>query len=148
MSLKFLMNIFLFQFMTFSSTMECLYSLVNGDDMFATFSSTAGNDPVVWWFSRLYLYSFISLFIYVILSLFIAIIMDAYETIKKYYEEGFPLSPLMHFVNQCQEEPSSGVFHDESDLTMHDIINTICCCGRVFNRGERNRQDYEPIVNT
>lgn len=62
--------------------MECLYSLINGDDMFATFSSTSGKDPVVWWFSRIYLYSFISLFIYVILSLFIAIIMDAYETIK------------------------------------------------------------------
>ncbi|MPC57851.1 Mucolipin-3 [Portunus trituberculatus] len=69
-------------FRSFSSTMECLYSLINGDDMFATFSSTSGKDPVVWWFSRIYLYSFISLFIYVILSLFIAIIMDAYETIK------------------------------------------------------------------
>ncbi|CAL4126147.1 unnamed protein product, partial [Meganyctiphanes norvegica] len=70
------------KFRSFSSTMECLYSLINGDDMFATFSSTSGKDPVVWWFSRIYLYTFISLFIYVILSLFIAIIMDAYETIK------------------------------------------------------------------
>ena len=62
--------------------MECLFSLINGDDMFATFSSTAAMDPIIWWFSRIYLYSFISLFIYVILSLFLAIIMDSYDTIK------------------------------------------------------------------
>lgn len=165
--------------------MECLYSLINGDDMFATFSSTSGKDPVVWWFSRIYLYSFISLFIYVILSLFIAIIMDAYETIKvsellcfyfwdflflvvlllhctnllflwgfnfffisicifillfsllpspffplqKYYDDGFPESDLMVFVNECTEEPSSGVFHDDGDRTIHDVINSFCCCG-------------------
>ncbi|KAG7157741.1 Mucolipin-3-like [Homarus americanus] len=117
------------KFRTFSSTMECLYSLINGDDMFATFSSTSGKDPVVWWFSRAYLYSFISLFIYVILSLFIAIIMDAYETVKHCYDDGFPESGLMKFVNECTEEPSSGVFHDDGDRTIHDVINSLFCCG-------------------
>ncbi|XP_068230057.1 mucolipin-3-like isoform X4 [Palaemon carinicauda] len=117
------------KFRSFSSTMECLYSLINGDDMFATFSSTSGKDPVVWWFSRIYLYSFISLFIYVILSLFIAIIMDAYETIKKYYRKGFPTTDLMKFINECTEEPSSGIFNDEGEQTIHDLINSLCCCG-------------------
>ncbi|XP_063866411.1 mucolipin-3-like isoform X4 [Scylla paramamosain] len=125
-----------FKFRSFSSTMECLYSLINGDDMFATFSSTSGKDPMVWWFSRIYLYSFISLFIYVILSLFIAIIMDAYETIKNYYENGFPLNELMKFVEECTEEPSSGVFQDEDDHTIHDVINSICCCG--YEQGKYN----------
>jgi hypothetical protein len=37
---------------------------------------------MLWWYSRIYLYSFISLYIYVVLSLFISVIMDAYETIK------------------------------------------------------------------
>ncbi|XP_042242330.1 mucolipin-3-like isoform X2 [Homarus americanus] len=131
------------KFRTFSSTMECLYSLINGDDMFATFSSTSGKDPVVWWFSRAYLYSFISLFIYVILSLFIAIIMDAYETVKHCYDDGFPESGLMKFVNECTEEPSSGVFHDDGDRTIHDVINSLFCCGL-----ERNHQDmeYEPLI--
>ena len=73
---------FLFQFQSISSTSECLFSLVNGDDMFATFAGMSERSPLVWWFSRLYLYSFISLFIYVVLSLFIALIMDTYETIK------------------------------------------------------------------
>ncbi|XP_050716232.1 mucolipin-3-like isoform X3 [Eriocheir sinensis] len=122
------------KFRSFSSTMECLYSLINGDDMFATFSSTSGKDPVVWWFSRVYLYSFISLFIYVILSLFIAIIMDAYETIKHYYDVGFPLNDLMKFVQECTEEPSSGVFQDEGEHTIHDVINSICCCGYESNQ--------------
>ena len=70
------------QFQTISSTSECLFSLVNGDDMFATFAGMSERSALVWWFSRLYLYSFISLFIYVVLSLFIALIMDTYETIK------------------------------------------------------------------
>ena len=52
--------------------------------MFATFSSTPENNNLVWYFTRVYLYSFISVFIYVILSLFIAIIMDTYEMIKEY----------------------------------------------------------------
>ncbi|KAK7078325.1 Mucolipin-2 [Halocaridina rubra] len=131
------------KFRSFSSTMECLYSLINGDDMFATFSSTSGKDPVVWWFSRIYLYSFISLFIYVILSLFIAIIMDAYETIKKYYRRGFPTSDLLIFINECTEEPSSGVFHDEGERTIHDVINSICCCGYDKRQGSG---EYERIL--
>lgn len=49
---------------------------------------------MIWWFSRIYLYLFIALFIYVVLSLFIAIIMDSYDTIKEYYEQGFPLSDM------------------------------------------------------
>ncbi|XP_069169332.1 mucolipin-3-like [Procambarus clarkii] len=122
------------KFQSFSSTMECLYSLINGDDMFATFSSTSGKDPVVWWFSRLYLYSFISLFIYVILSLFIAIIMDAYETIKNYYNDGFPESGLMKFINECIEEPTSSAFQDEGERTIHDTINSFFCCDHESRR--------------
>lgn len=61
---------------------ECLFSLINGDDMFATFAEMQRKSYLVWLFSRVYLYTFISLFIYMILSLFIALITDTYETIK------------------------------------------------------------------
>ena len=37
---------------------------------------------LVWIFSRVYLYTFVSLFIYMILSLFITLITDTYDTIK------------------------------------------------------------------
>ena len=65
-----------------SSASECLFSLINGDDMYVTFSATMTDNPVVWYYSRVYLYVFISLFIYAVLNLFIAVIMDTYETIK------------------------------------------------------------------
>lgn len=61
---------------------ECLFSLMNGDDMFVTFAEMQQNSHLVWLFSQLYLYSFISLFIYMVLSLFIALITGSYETIK------------------------------------------------------------------
>ena len=64
---------------------ECLFSLINGDDMFVTFAAMQAQQSrssLVWLFSQLYLYSFISLFIYMVLSLFIALITGAYDTIK------------------------------------------------------------------
>lgn len=70
------------QFEGLSRVAECLFSLVNGDDMFPTFAEFQQKNTVVWLFSRVYLYSFISLFIYMVLSLFIALITDAYESIK------------------------------------------------------------------
>lgn len=77
-----LIKVTVFQFRHLSTTSECLFSLVNGDDMFTTFSATVTEDIVVWYFSRIYLYLFISLFIYAVLNLFIAVILDTYETIK------------------------------------------------------------------
>lgn len=71
-----------FQFRTLDKVTECLFSLLNGDDMYATFLRMRDKSYMVWLFSRLYLYSFISLFIYMVLSLFIALITDTYETIK------------------------------------------------------------------
>ena len=92
-----------FKFASLMSTSECLFSLINGDDMFATFNSIPMDDSVpVWIFSRLYLYGFICLFIYVVLSLFISIIMDTYEVVKNYYERGFPPSRLEAFYSSSR----------------------------------------------
>ncbi|XP_014290781.1 mucolipin-3 [Halyomorpha halys] len=92
------------KFRTLASTSECLFALINGDDMYATFSIMVVKSPMLWWFSRIYLYVFISLYIYVVLSLFISIIMDAYETIKLYYKDGFPKNDLQLFVLEMHEE--------------------------------------------
>jgi len=70
------------QFRYMSTASECLFSLVNGDDIFTTFATMNDVNSVMWWYSRIYLYVFISLFIYVILSVFISVIMDTYETLK------------------------------------------------------------------
>uniref|UniRef100_A0A8C7C7Z8 Mucolipin TRP cation channel 1a n=1 Tax=Oncorhynchus kisutch TaxID=8019 RepID=A0A8C7C7Z8_ONCKI len=70
------------KFRSLSMVSECLFSLINGDDMFVTFSKMQESSTLVWVFSQVYLYTFISLFIYMVLSLFIALITGAYETIK------------------------------------------------------------------
>ncbi|CAM2109677.1 unnamed protein product [Caretta caretta] len=71
-----------YNFRSLSMVSECLFSLINGDDMFVTFAEMQQNSYLVWLFSQLYLYTFISLFIYMVLSLFIALITGSYETIK------------------------------------------------------------------
>lgn len=70
------------QFEQLNRVSECLFSLLNGDDMFATFAQLKDKNSLVWYFSRAYLYSFISLFIYMVLSLFIALITGSYEMVK------------------------------------------------------------------
>jgi len=72
------------KFRDLSVTSECLFALINGDDMYATFSGMDDSDLLIWYFSKIYLYVFISLFIFVVLGLFIGIIADTYERIKDY----------------------------------------------------------------
>ncbi|XP_061635679.1 mucolipin-2 isoform X2 [Phyllopteryx taeniolatus] len=107
---------------------ECLFSLLNGDDMFTTFAQLKDKNTLVWLFSRAYLYSFISLFIYMVLSLFIALITDAYETIKNYQRDGFPLTDLQKFLRDQNDFVSS----EESRQTdLYTRYSVFCCCEKV-----------------
>lgn len=117
------------KFRSLATTSECLFSLINGDDMFATFSIMSKKSPMLWWFSRVYLYSFISLYIYVVLSLFISVIMDAYDTIKQYYKDGFPKSDLQQFIGEANfDEVSSGLYRTHSSTSLNAMMNSFCCC--------------------
>lgn len=118
------------KFRSLASTSECLFALINGDDMFATFSIMPMKSPMLWWYCRFYLYTFISLYIYVVLSLFISIIMDAYETIKLYYKEGFPKSDVQAFMASCTDEASSGLFRSNSfsaSASLRSWFDKLCC---------------------
>ncbi|XP_074612598.1 mucolipin-3-like [Acropora palmata] len=90
------------KFRNLSTVSECMFSLINGDDMFMTFSKMDSKNYAIWVFSKIYLYTFISLFIYVVLSLFIGIISDTYERIKDWGHP--PCTKLQRFVhgNNCQ----------------------------------------------
>lgn len=118
-----------------SRVAECLFSLVNGDDMFPTFAEFQQKNTMVWLFSRAYLYSFISLFIYMVLSLFIALITDAYETIKGYQTTGFPMTELQRFLTEQKEgfllqgQEGAGTESRETE-TVHSSLMP-CCCRRV-----------------
>ncbi|XP_021924112.1 mucolipin-3-like isoform X2 [Zootermopsis nevadensis] len=119
------------KFRSLASTSECLFALINGDDMYATFSIMSFKSPMLWWYSRIYLYCFICLYIYVVISLFISVIMDAYDTIKLYYKSGFPKSDLRVFVAACTDEASSGIYRRESSSSLGDFMEKICCCKKT-----------------
>ncbi|VDM23722.1 unnamed protein product [Toxocara canis] len=91
------------KFRTLGKSSEALFSLLNGDDMFATFFTINDSNTTIKIFGTIYIYVFVSLFIYVVLSLFIAIIMDAYEIVKDRYDHGFKIerSALHEFANSA-----------------------------------------------
>ncbi|KAK6735681.1 hypothetical protein RB195_018733 [Necator americanus] len=88
------------KFRTLGESSEALFSLMNGDDMFATFYTINDSNTTIKVFGTVYIYCFVSMFIYVVLSLFIAIIMDAYEVVKDRYSYGLSMesSLLKDFV--------------------------------------------------
>ncbi|XP_037355853.1 mucolipin-2 isoform X1 [Talpa occidentalis] len=121
------------KFENLDTVAECLFSLVNGDDMFATFAHIQQKSILVWLFSRLYLYSFISLFIYMILSLFIALITDSYDTIKKYQKNGFPETDLQKFL---KEESSKEEYKKEALA----FLSCMCC-------RRKGSDDHSMLIN-
>ncbi|KAM8930545.1 mucolipin-2 [Pelodytes ibericus] len=114
------------KFEDLNTVAECLFSLMNGDDMFATFAQIQQKSMLVWLFSRVYLYSFISVFIYMVLSLFIALITDSYETIKNYQLHGFPATDLHEFLRGSDFVVGKNRCKKTSNET-----SLACCCIRL-----------------
>lgn len=112
------------KFRSLSTVSECLFSLINGDDMFVTFAEVERSSTLVWIFSQIYLYTFISLFIYMVLSLFIALITGAYDTITQQAQEPPPVSDLHIFIAQCTDTPTSGKFQSPDQP---ESCSLFCC---------------------
>ncbi|XP_067333959.1 mucolipin-1b [Channa argus] len=112
------------KFRSLSMVSECLFSLINGDDMFVTFAEMEQSSSLVWIFSQVYLYTFISLFIYMVLSLFIALITGAYDTIMAQTQEQVRVSDLHAFIAECMDTPSSGKFRGPEGSS----CSFLCCC--------------------
>ncbi|XP_051940060.1 mucolipin-1-like [Hippocampus zosterae] len=115
------------KFRSLSMVSECLFSLINGDDMFVTFSGMQESSTLVWLFSQVYLYTFISLFIYMVLSLFIALITGAYEAIKHQTQEPIHITDLHAFIAECTDAPNSGKFRGLETSP----CSFFCCCDRM-----------------
>lgn len=115
------------KFRSLSMVSECLFSLINGDDMFVTFAEMQETSTLVWLFSQVYLYTFISLFIYMVLSLFIALITGAYETIKHQTQEPIHITDLHAFIAECTDAPNSGKFRGLETSP----CSFFCCCDRT-----------------
>ncbi|ELU05297.1 hypothetical protein CAPTEDRAFT_136028 [Capitella teleta] len=114
------------KFRTLSVASECLFALVNGDELYVTFATIPNTGSYVWWYSRVFLYVFISFFIYVVLSVFISVIMDTYETIKSYYEHGFPKTELQQFYDQITDEA-----HELFTQHPKQSRGSCCLCGCI-----------------
>ncbi|XP_030608004.1 mucolipin-3-like [Archocentrus centrarchus] len=115
------------KFRTLDKVTDCLFSLINGDDMYSTFLKMRDKTYMVWLFSRLYLYSFISIFIYMVLSLFIALITDTYETIKHHQQDKDLVSQLQAFISECRDQPESGQYQTDKEPTC--CVSSCCCFG-------------------
>ncbi|XP_066563861.1 mucolipin-1a isoform X2 [Amia ocellicauda] len=117
------------KFRSLSMVSECLFSLINGDDMFVTFAEMQQSSQLVWLFSQVYLYTFISLFIYMVLSLFIALITGAYESIKQQTLEPIHITDLQAFIAECTDTPSSGKYRGLDTSPCSAFF--CCCCDRT-----------------
>ncbi|XP_042560915.1 mucolipin-3 [Clupea harengus] len=114
-------------FRTFNMVAACLFSLINGDEIYSTFTKLRERSYLVWLFSRLYVYTFISLFTYMVLSLFIALITDTYETIKQHQQEGIPVSELQAFITECKDLPASGKYKMDPETDSCLFLTCACC---------------------
>ncbi|XP_031690367.1 mucolipin-1 isoform X1 [Oncorhynchus kisutch] len=112
------------KFRSLSMVSECLFSLINGDDMFVTFAEMQKSGTMVWVFSQVYLYTFISLFIYMVLSLFIALITGAYDAIMAQTQEPMHITDLHAFIAECTDTPCSGKFRGPEASS----CSFFCCC--------------------
>lgn len=130
------------KFRTFVITMECMFSLINGDDMFATYEEMPQNKTLIFVFSKIYLYSFISLFIYVVLSLFISVIMDTYETVKDFQRFGHVEGgDLKKFIDLCEDGPESGFFRRKARKNWAKLRKSI----RRYSSFEQTH--HNPIIH-
>ncbi|KAI7809179.1 putative mucolipin-3-like [Triplophysa rosa] len=108
-------------FRTFNMAADCLFAMINGDEIYSTFTKLREKNYLVWVFSGLYVYTFIPLFTYMVLSLFIAIITETYETIKHYQKDGASVSELRAFIAECRDSPDSGKY------VMDEETSSFCC---------------------
>lgn len=67
--------------------------------------------------------------------------MDAYDTIKRYYTDGFPLCDLKEFMGQMDPSDfSNGVFRDEvdDDESIGESLKKLCCSCRRKGQNDDN----------
>lgn len=105
------------KFKSIDSTAACLFSLLNGDDMYVTFRGIRQSRSLFFfYFNYVYLIVFISLFIYAVLNVFVTIIIDAYEVMKEGIEKSEPKTYMQSFMAAEASSDRPYMYrHDEED---------------------------------
>ncbi|XP_052067096.1 mucolipin-3-like isoform X4 [Mytilus californianus] len=67
------------KFASLTSTFQSLLALVNGDEIYVTFTAVDSDKEIVWFFNGFFLVVFLALFTLITLNIFIAIFNTAYE---------------------------------------------------------------------
>ncbi|RUS71855.1 hypothetical protein EGW08_020389 [Elysia chlorotica] len=139
------------KFRSLSSASECLFSLVNGDDMYVSFSALTNSSDAIWYMNRAYLYIFISLFIYVVLSVFISVIMDNYENLKNHYNGNKPDTVIEAFMKEDGEMPLTEVFSHvrrsrSCQAWFFCIFPCLSCFSRQFPMADGDTQTYAEVT--
>lgn len=70
------------KFTDISSSFQSLMSLLNGDEVYVTYTAVEGDKSIVWWFNTIFVTVFVVVFTLITLNILIAIFNSAYETIK------------------------------------------------------------------
>ncbi|KAI8509296.1 Mucolipin-2 [Branchiostoma belcheri] len=131
------------KFRTLNTASECMYSLINGDDMFATFyemvissvdSSVSSGGVVVraidyepgrlWFDSESYPVHVWTCARWCVLGK--GTLHDFPHSTQDYQENGFPKTDLHEFIECCEDRPESGCYRLEGE-TAYSIF---CCCRR------------------
>lgn len=112
------------KFQKMSTTAETLFSLINGDEIFATFSNLqeeyVGSTTSIYVFSRVVVYTYVSLFTVLVLNLLIALFNSAYEVVKKNSKKSRKL-------RECAEKTSNAnSLRDKLTATREET--TLLCC--------------------
>lgn len=121
------------KFRTLSRTAECLFSIMNGDDMFATFALLDTNLDLIWYFSRIFLYTFLLVFVYIVVSLFISVIMDTFETIKHIYVYGAPPNSAVEVFLAADTSDDLPDVPSVSSTPVNEKKDVLGCCKRFWN---------------
>ena len=74
------------------------------------------------------------------LNLFTGVILDTYETIKEYYEHGFPKTCLFEFIDACHDPPTSALYKGEDRGC--GILSCLCC----FKRNKDRPGEYTSLM--
>ncbi|XP_060596971.1 mucolipin-3-like [Ruditapes philippinarum] len=133
-----------------STTAETLFSLINGDEMFASFAylkkEEAGDQQNIYLFSRVIIFVYVIIFTLFVLNLLIALFNSAYEVVKKSYEQeeeedeakDIPKTLAYFMCKDFDENETFGRYFgasldEKNSLLSHRCVkNSDCTCG-VFN---------------
>jgi hypothetical protein len=71
-----------FQFFRISQSFFCLYSILDGDELYLNYVTVEDSKEIVWWFNTVFITLFHLVFAVIAMNIFIAIFTTTYEIMQ------------------------------------------------------------------